>query len=101
MKERICEFQETMLELGLNIHVSRCLNNESSFHFDLVHKERCEACPHRVAITSEDVLADSLVDDVYVELVVRHDEVVEHLLSIHCKECEHFNERDGICDKTR
>lgn len=101
MRERMCVWQDTMLELGFNIQVSRCVNKESDFYFAMIHKERCEACSHREAIEGEDAIANSLLNDVYTKLVIRHDEVIEHLLSSHCKKCEHFDKGEGICGKTR
>ncbi len=97
MKELMCEWQETMLELGLNIHISRCVNPASDFYVDIVHKERCENCARRRVSADIDALAASLKDDVYIKLDERPTEVIEHLLGIHCRECDHFNKRDGTC----
>ena len=101
MKERMCVWQETVLDLMRNVYVSLCLNAKSDVQFDLVHKERCENCSHRERFTGEDEVAESLVNDVYIELAARPDETIEQLLDTHCKQCDHYAEIDGICSKTQ
>ena len=98
MRERMCQWQNTVLETKRNIHVSRCDCRASKFRFSLIHKEICERCPHRIPIEGEDKLVASLANDVYVELESRQDEEVEQLLDI-CKVCDNFDAPSGTCNR--
>ena len=97
MDKRLCVWQSVMLETRLNIRISRCVNRQCKIYLNPVHKEVCESCPSRVPIEGKDEITESIADTVYVELDGRQDEGVEHILSNHCKKCEHYDKKDGLC----
>lgn len=98
MREKMCQWQNTVLDTRRNINVSRCDCPSSKFRFSLIHKEICESCPHRKPVDKEDKLVSSLADDVYKELDCRQEEEVEQLLTI-CKGCDYYNPEGGSCSQ--
>ena len=97
MRERMCQKQFTMLESELNVHVSVCYNKKSEFFANPVHMDRCKGCPDRIPVPEDDLLAKSLADSVYVDMVERSPELVGELMDTHCKQCKHYREGSGMC----
>lgn len=80
-----CKYQETMLDIRRNIHISRCVCKESKYCYSLIHEEICETCPYYTPVI------DELIDHISIENERLN---IEELITI-CKECEHY--RNGIC----
>jgi hypothetical protein len=97
MRERMCKWQLTMLEIVLNVHISSCDNKKSEFYCNPIHKDRCEACPDRIPVSEDGPLVKSLADSVYVDMVERSPELVDELMGTHCKKCKDYRPGSGMC----
>ena len=95
MKKPICSWQETMLDTGRNVHVSRCVCAESQWCFDAVTEARCLNCPSKTP--PDDVLFDSIIETLDVKVEERLDEEVQLIYDKHCKKCPQYIEAEDIC----
>lgn len=99
MRERICQHQETTLETGLNIHVSRCCEGKSENYLGPIHSGICQGCEHRTAVIINAEADAELAKYTFPETLSRGrpPELVDELFETHCKRCKSYNPRDGLC----
>lgn len=100
MASRICEWQDLTFAVNLNVHISRCVCNNSERFLGLVDEDLCKECPHMMPINGTDQLAISMMDDVYgIEPEGRADTLIETLFSTHCAGCPYYDKTDHMCKK--
>jgi hypothetical protein len=100
MRELLCMHQQTMLATNLGVHVSVCHKAGCEYFCNTIHKDVCESCPDRVPVPNPDEIRESLSESVYAEIECRPVEEVDDLMEVHCKRCESYRQRSGVCSHT-
>ena len=83
-----------MVELKLQIAVSRCMNKSSSAYLTPVFDDLCEACDQKKPALDDDTLKLGS----FIKYTERPDVLVQDLLATHCRKCDQFNRGDGMCE---
>ncbi len=97
MRERICKWQDTILDTATNTHVSRCVCLACEYGFDVIIKARCMKCKHRPPIIGDNQVALSIMADIDVEVDERSDEEINSIIETHCKKCDQYTEDTDVC----
>lgn len=96
MKEWVCTFQSTLLEIRLNIFVSRCECSECPLYLSIVNKEICSKCSYKIIPNGPDQWAGSITDIIQ-EVEERSNQEVEHIFTTYCQKCEQYNKETQMC----
>jgi hypothetical protein len=90
-----------MLASNLNVHVTVCQKRGGEYFCNMIHKDICEACEDRVPVPDPEKVMESLSDSVYAEIENRPVEEVDEIMEKHCKQCESYQPRAGVCSHTK
>ena len=93
MKRRVCQWQSVMLEIRLNVHVSRCENKACQHYLGPINEKICNSCSQKNPIGDEDELASSMAEVYNVELNEQSDQILAHLFDNYCAECPQQDEK--------
>ena len=102
MKERTCKYQDILLETRLNLHLSRCINEQCERFVEPISKEICNICPHRTSPNEEDEKwFESMRENIYdisIEEKQRSLETCQYLFDTYCRKCKERNQKTGMCE---